>query len=213
MLRREPTPVEQAARDVAQIVPDSAPAAAEDASAITPYQYAAQQMRGQVTTQIDLSDQPHLHDIPPVISSCRYLTSLNLSGTGVAELEALASLPRLERLALWGTRVRDLSALRTVKSLRWLSLGCTDVVNIDALADLPDLEVLDLSHTAVEDLAPLASCIRMRELILRGTQIRCIKPVARMRDLMLLDIAGTQVSETHPVKVLKNLSWFNTGTI
>ncbi len=191
----------------------SAHTATDAEAAQQQYQFAASLMQGDETRQIDLSDQSHLLHIPPVISACRFLTTLNLSGTAVSNLEALASLPRLERLALWGTGVHDLTPLRHIKTLRWLNLGCTEVTNIDALADLPHLEFLDLSHTPVDSLEPLAGNIRMRELILRGSQVTCIAPVSRLRDLMLLDIAGTKVAETRHVACLKNLSWFNTGPL
>lgn len=196
-----------------QDAPTGADAGDQAEAALLQYRYAASLMQGDETGKIDLSDQSHLQHIPPVISACRFLTTLNLSGTAVSNLEALAPLPRLERLALWGTGVHDLTPLRHIKTLRWLNLGCTEVTNIDALADLPHLEFLDLSHTPVESLAPLAGNIRMRELILRGSQVTCIAPVSRLRDLMLLDIAGTKVAETRHVAALKNLSWFNTGPL
>lgn len=175
------------------------------------YQQAAARMRGERTTQIDLSDLPLLSDLPPLISSCRQLASLNLAGTSVSQLEALASLPRLERLVLWGTDVQDLSPLRQVKSLRWLNVGRTAVRSIEALAELPQLEVLDLSHTGVTDLEPLARAIRMRELILRGLPITSIQPLERMRDLQFLDLAGTAIADLSPAEAIKGLLWLNTA--
>ena len=188
-------------------------AAPTDADPVAHYHSAAARIQTSSATEIDLSDQSHLQDIPPLISSCRFLLSLNLSGTAVSALDALSSLPRLERLALWGTPVRDLEPLRQIKTLRWLNLGSTDIVAIDALMDLPRLEVLDLSHTNIENIEPLETSLRLRELILRGTRIVSIAPLARLRDLMLLDLAGTGVTDTSPIKPLRNLVWLNAGSL
>ena len=203
----------------AVILPDTANPASATTEADTAneaalqYYHAASLMRGDETLHIDLSDQSHLADIPPQIAQCRYLTTLNLAGTNVRDLEALASLPRLERLVLWGTAVRDLGPLRHIRSLRWINIGCTEVTDLEPLAALPHLEVVDLSHTPVEDIEPLGSCLRLRELIMRGSQIARIDAVARMRDLRLLDIAGTKVTDTSAARSLKGLDWLNEGAI
>lgn len=177
------------------------------------YRQAASLMDSVASGHIDLSHYPLLSDIPPIISQCRALTSLNLAGTAVRELEALASLPRLERLVLWGTSVRDLGPLSQIRSLRWLNIGFTNVESLDPLIALPHLEFLDASYTPIASIDPLATSIRMRELILRGTGVSCIKPAAGLRDLMLLDLAGTLVTDLSPVRNLKALTWLNTGAV
>lgn len=73
----------------------------------------------------------------------------------VSDLRLIASMVRLERLALICQPLDDLSGLNGHLLLRELSLAGSSVDVLSALSELPSLETLHLEHTAVRDLTPL----------------------------------------------------------
>ena len=107
----------------------------------------------------------------------------------LADLGFVTGLPRLKRLSLAGTRVRDLAPL----------------------ADVPTLEALDLSRTAVEDLAPLAGLPRLSELILDGTRVSDLAPLAGSPTLRRLDLGSAPIEDLAVLGVLPNLAVLDIG--
>ena len=73
----------------------------------------------------------------------------------VSDLRLIASMVRLERLALICQPLDDLSGLNGHLLLRELSLAGSSVEDLSALSELPGLETLHLEHTDVCDLTPL----------------------------------------------------------
>ena len=87
------------------------------------------------------------------------------------DLRLLTLLPGLQRLALDGMHVTDLSPLAGLPALQHLDLDGTKVTDLSPLAFLPALQRLDLDGTPVTDLSPLAGLPALRELYLTGTKV------------------------------------------
>jgi Leucine-rich repeat (LRR) protein len=82
------------------------------------------------------------------------ITALTLYSDLISDLQPLADMPKLKNLRMDDiTRVKDLSPLRAVKTLRSLVLGASRVIDLAPLEGLP-LDHLGLT-AAVTDLSPL----------------------------------------------------------
>ena len=79
-----------------------------------------------------------------------------------SDLRLIASMVRLEKLALICQPLEDLSGLRGHQLLRELSLAGSSVKELSALTELPSLETLRLEHTDVRDLTPLEALPRLK---------------------------------------------------
>jgi hypothetical protein len=120
-------------------------------------------------TELDLSDSG-IADLDP-LRGLSNLETLDLTNTQVADLDPLRGLSNLERLDLTNTQVADLEPLRGFSSLIWLVLEGTKVVDLRPLRGLSTLEWLDLERTQVVDLEPLRGLAHLEFLWLSETQV------------------------------------------
>ena len=82
------------------------------------------------------------------VCNARHLRYLSVSNAKLDEIDAVATLPTLERLTLVRTRVRSLEPLRKLRELREVDLsGCEWIVSLEPLCRLPKLDKLTLSGT------------------------------------------------------------------
>ena len=101
--------------------------------------------------------------------------SLDLRGTGIADLSPLKGMP-LGELNLSGCEfVRDIEALRDAP-LRVLNLEHTAVTDLSPLATARALYSLNLNHTPASDLGPLAT-LPLRLLSLVHGEVRDLTPL------------------------------------
>lgn len=132
------------------------------------------------------------------------VSSLDASGCGAKNVEALADLP-LRELNLSGLEVSNLQPLRNL-ALRRLWLRGTQITDLEPLAGMP-LEHLDISETKVTDIASLTG-MPLRSLVMnRAKEVRDFAALRGMR-LESLDASGTlfadaSVLEGMPMKSLE----------
>lgn len=106
----------------------------------------------------------------------------------LGDLGFVTCLPRLRRLDLTGTGVRDLAPLVSARRLQFLSLMRTAVDDLTPLAHLPALAELNVDRTAVTNLTPLAGSTTLRRLDLGGTPVADLTELGRLPNLAILDI-------------------------
>jgi len=94
----------------------------------------------------------------PALIRLKGLRMLNLSGTQVADVSALAGCSSLHTLNISYTQVTDVSALAGCSSLHTLNLRGTKVADVSALAGCSSLHTLTLYGTKVADVSALAGC-------------------------------------------------------
>ena len=87
------------------------------------------------------------------------LHTLNLYGTMVMDVSALAGCSNLHTLNLYGTMVMDVSALAGCSSLHTLNLCGTYVTDVSALVGCLSLHTLNLKDTRVTDVSVLPATI------------------------------------------------------
>lgn len=106
----------------------------------------------------------------------------------LVDLGFVATLPRLKRLNLTGTGVRDLSPLVGAETLEALNLSRTRVEELGPVARLPRLAELVLGRSAITDLTPLAGSLTLRRLDIGSVPIEDLALLGPLPNLAVLDI-------------------------
>lgn len=162
------------------------------------------------------------------------LVELEVEGATTEGVDALAELPKLQRLSLrrfdgdlsglahgfTSLRNLELSARSNVTQLgpdalaplaglvdlRELVLSDGGWEQLEPLAGLRTLERLDLRSTDVSDLGPLAALTAMRELDLSGcTHLTNLEPIAAMVKLERIELGYTRVQQLRALAGLRAL--------
>jgi hypothetical protein len=154
------------------------------------------------TPESFLSTGPLLAKLPPV-------TSLDLSGTRVDNLEPLRGLTALRSLNLRFAKVRNLKPLKGLSALQSLDLSRTPVDNLEPLRGLTALRSLSLSETKVANLEPLKGLSALQSLDLSHTPVDNLEPLTDLTALKLLTLSETQVNNFKPLKGLPALQLFS----
>ena len=84
------------------------------------------------------------------------LVRLGVNNSGVSDVTPLSGLINLEDLSLESNRrISDISALASLKNLKWLYLSSNNIADVSPLATLSDLEELHLQRNNISDISPL----------------------------------------------------------
>lgn len=115
-----------------------------------------------------------------ILAKMESLEDIDLSQSAVDDIGRLARLPKLKRLNLYSTKVKDVSLdslknFRSAETLVWLNLDRCSVTDaaISKLEPLKNLEWLHLGRTALTDvgLEGLARLTSLKEVSITNTQV------------------------------------------
>ncbi len=102
---------------------------------------------------------------PYELCSMTGLTSLDMSGMDLQDLDFLSGLTQLKELDLGYNDFNNIDDLKTLTSLETLYLTHGDMTDIEVLENLDNLQILDIgSAQDVESLAPLQNLTNLKEL-------------------------------------------------
>jgi internalin A len=160
-------------------------------------------------------NRPEFTNLSP-LARLAGLQSLDLGGTGVADLGPLSGLVGLQNLSLSSTEVVDLVPLSGLSDLRNLDLSGTGVTDLVPLSGLTGLQSLDLRSTGVVDLVPLSGLASLQNLDLRSTGVTDLVPLSGLAGLQSLYLSRTGVTDLAPLACLAGLQsldlWSTTVT-
>ncbi|MEZ4777175.1 MAG: hypothetical protein R3D00_28625 [Bacteroidia bacterium] len=131
------------------------------------------------------------------------ITSLRF--TEIRELDALRPLKSLRTLHLEDTQIKDIAALQAMSELEELFLRNTPVEDLRPIQQLTSLRMLNLDDTRVADISPLQGMQRMKTLSFSNTYVEDISPLYHMYDLEKANFHHTRVKDLNPVRKLRNL--------
>ena len=114
------------------------------------------------------------------------LRKLTLTGSEVANLDALGGLTSLEELWLEEAGIQDVSGLVQSKSLRRLTVFFTKVQSISLLGRLERLDSLHLFNTGIVDMNELSNCRPLTQLHLADENVRNVRALAELTNLQTL---------------------------
>ncbi|MFH1826503.1 MAG: hypothetical protein ABH823_04345 [bacterium] len=112
-----------------------------------------------------------------VVSETGFVTALYLENTPVSNIDAVASLTRLEILSLYNTVKPDeqppidIASLKGLTSLWRLSLGGRTIINSETLSSLVAVRVLYLWKTNISDIAFIVAMPELSDLYINGTKV------------------------------------------
>ena len=135
------------------------------------------------------------------------LKVLDLSGTGVVDLEPVGELGQLEGLVLSRNGVINLGPVGRLKGLRSLVVRGSRVRDLSPLSKLGELRSIVLENGRVEDLSPLGGLKKLGSLSVAGNfAVRDISAVAGMGELTSLNVSRTRVEDLSPLGGLQFFS-------
>lgn len=78
------------------------------------------------------------------------------------------------------TKLRDISLVANLKSLKYLSLSGTQVEDLSPLTKLKSLSAIDMENTPVSSIESFVDLPNLREIYLSGSKVRDVSPLARL---------------------------------
>lgn len=133
------------------------------------------------------------------------LTSLNLSGCAIADINALVGLQKLESLDLSNNTISDLTALSALLALRELDLTNNPVTSLSNLKNCTQLEVLRADNCAISRISGLAEHAQLREVYLSGNSITDISVLESCPAVEKLDVSHNALTDITVVSGLEKL--------
>ena len=119
----------------------------------------------------DAALQSAVEEAAAAAGSAEELVSLSAKERGIADLDGIEQLARLEVLDLYGNEIRDLSPLAGLRRLRYLDLGANQVEEVSALSSLKSLQVLLLADNGVTEVSALAGLDSLQSVDLTGNPL------------------------------------------
>ena len=162
--------------------------------------------------KLDLSGCTLSTAVMNTIVTLSELTSLNLSGCAVAEIDALIGLQKLETLDLSNNTVSDLTALSALLALRELNLTNNPITSLSNLKNCTELETLYAGQCAITRIAGLADHTKLKTLVLSGNKITDISALASCTAIETLDLSGNSISDISVVSGFKKLVDLNVSS-
>ncbi len=150
-----------------------------------------------------------LEDLTP-FAKLTGLKSLDLRFSNkIADLSPLKDLNGLEFLSIWGTAVTDLSPIVHLPELRRIDAKMGKISDLKDLPRFPKLEWIDLLQCPVTDVRPLAKLKNLHEVRLCSTQVTDITPLLPLaKQITYLDLCNTPFRDFKLLKSFPNLTYF-----
>ena len=161
-------------------------------------------------TSLRLRDN-EISDFSP-IAGLIHLVELKFSrNRNISDLSPLKDLKNLEYLTFFETLVSDLSPVTGLINLRSIHAWDHSISDLSPLANLTKLEYLDFCGGNISDLTPLAGLTGLKELYLANEKVSEISPLAGLTGLTRLSLEDNDISDISPLAGLTNLKWLDVG--
>lgn len=138
----------------------------------------------------------------PMLSCFPGLSSLNLRGTMVKELNADSQMLYLKFLNLNDSKIVDVSCIENFPNLLRVYLSGLDITKLPTLSKLRRLESLNCSHTKVDELPEIGDMIYLKSLNISYTHIKSIEDVRFPAMLRTLILDGTPI-DSIPISITR----------
>ncbi len=132
-------------------------------------------------------------------------TSIDLEGTGVADLAFLAAFVRLDHLDAKKNALESLATLPALPKLAFLSLNEGKLTSLEGIERAPNLEYLYARKNQLTSLAGLERLGNLRELDVSGNKVSDLGPVGELAALRKLDMRDTAVVDLGPLSGCRDL--------
>ena len=120
-----------------------------------------------------LENAKHLTDLK-VISKMKKLDNLELRGSGVSDLSALAGNDTIRYLRIWDSPVTDLTPIASMKKLEYIDLNNVPITTLEPLTANAKLNYISLVNTPVKDLSALAKMPHLKLIHVRSGEVKAL---------------------------------------
>lgn len=152
-------------------------------------------------------DSNLMYELPKsIFSTNKNLKWLHVDGTGVADLEFLEGLSKLESLYAEDNRINNLSGLRFCHKLSVLRLSNNKIRTIRGLSHLKDLKTLHVDDNQLEDIDAVENLDKLEQLRAQNNNIRDIHCLKNLDRLEVLYLDNNDIQDISPLRYKKNLS-------
>ncbi|WP_051542158.1 cell wall-binding repeat-containing protein [Clostridium lundense] len=140
-------------------------------------------------------------------SDVKGITSLDLTGYRIKDLTGIGDLTSLKELNLSNNQIEDISPLKDMTSLQNLNLSKNKIRDIKKLEGLYDLESLNLSKNNVRDIDYLEKNTRLKYLNLSVNDVSSVSKLEKLTRLEFLDLSNnTSLNGLSNISKLTNLT-------
>ena len=122
------------------------------------------------------------------------ITSLDLSGCGIIDLEGIEKFTGLKELILRDNYISDVSPLSNLKNLEILDLSYNNIKEVSGLSEIYNLQQLNLSHNRIVDISSLSGVCGIYKADFSYNSISDFDAINYWGGLEYLDISGNNVS-------------------
>ncbi len=144
---------------------------------------------------LDLSGSLVSFEALEYIGTLKKLTSLNLQGCGLSNIDALSNLTALKWLNLADNSITHISPIVEMTELQYLNLKSNAVVSLDALNGIQTLTEFDVSGNKVTTLAPLQHCTNMQILHVDSNELMSVGSLSHMVELTVLTASHNHLED------------------
>jgi Leucine-rich repeat (LRR) protein len=130
------------------------------------------------------------------------MTSLDMTKTGISNLEPLQFFPQLRSLRLEYNQISNLSPLQYLLNLQILFLDDNQISDISSLSPLTQMLWFSIGDNQIENVSYIENMKYLRRLWLGGNKIKNIDVLQHNRQLRKLHLASNQIQD---ISVLSNL--------
>ena len=131
---------------------------------------------------------------------------LELDRNDITDVTPLKSLTSLTYLSLWKNDITDVTPLKSLTSLTSLSLNYNDVSDLTPLKDLTNLSHLYIYSIGMSDVTPLKDFTNLTELNLGKNDITDVTPLKSLTNITGLLIEENDITDVTPLKSLTSLT-------
>ena len=150
-------------------------------------------------------DNNIITELPNWIAELSRLETLNLNGSSIVDISALAEVQCLQNFFCNRSKVINLSPLTGLSEMQSLSFDETPVSDLSPLSGLTKMQFLSFDKTSVSDLIPLAGLSKMQSLSLDRTSVIDLCPLSGLTKMQSLSLDGTSAIDLSPLSGLTKM--------
>ena len=147
------------------------------------------------------------------LENLEYLKELDLSGCRfpTADMEIVASLPKLEKLSMASCGLSTIADLSGAVNLTYLDLSGNTLRNLQPLTGMENLQELLLQHNAVTSLADLSVLTNLTKLDISFNSVTDLSPLFVCEKIAWLGASNNQISKLDGIEVLTSMTHLDLG--
>lgn len=142
-----------------------------------------------------------------IFKDMKHLRKLDLRfSANINDLTPLKGLENLEFLSIWKTNVTDLTPIANLPKLKRIDAKMTAVSDISMLSKMKSLESIDLLQSKVNDASALKDIDTLKDILYCSTDLQDLSPLyPKAEQIEYMDLCNTKFRDFESIKKFRNL--------